>query len=114
MKHSFFLLLLLWSSLYSEDRIEMVYVLGSVNKPGSVEYKLISSQDQPEMILLLAEAGGFSKFAKQNGVSLIRGGTVIKTKDLTLSKLFVSGKKISPEEYDLKPGDIIFVPERGF
>jgi protein involved in polysaccharide export with SLBB domain len=97
-----------------ESVSEIVYILGAVNNPGSVDYGLIESEKQPEMFLLLAEAGGFSKYAKRGEVFLIRNGKVLGTRDLDIAKLLTSGvKDFSGQDYSLLPGDVVFVAERG-
>jgi polysaccharide export outer membrane protein len=85
-----------------------VYVLGAVNSPKAIEFR--EGMTVMEAIL---EAGGFTKFASQNGTSIIRKESgkdhaiPIKAKDL-LTKADLK------QNIKLKPGDYVIVEESIF
>lgn len=87
-----------------------VFVMGFVNKPG--EYELF--KDRPTTVLeAITMAGGFKEGAAQNGTKIIRvedGQEVtipIKVTDITKK-----GQK--DKDVEVKPGDIVVVPESFF
>ena len=85
-----------------------IYVLGAVNAPKFIEYR-----DGITVMQAILEAGGFSKFAKQNDTSIIRneGGKdvviQVKAKDL-----FNDGDL--SQNLKLKPNDYVMVKEGMF
>lgn len=83
-----------------------VYVTGCVQRPGKV---LLDRPLTPLQVIM--EAGGFD-FAKANqkAVRVIRNENG-QTKHFTLNlKKALQGEETEP--FDLKPGDILYVPER--
>jgi polysaccharide export outer membrane protein len=85
-----------------------VYVLGEVNVPKFIEYR-----EGMTVMEALLEAGGFTKFAKQNDTAILRkeGGKdvsiTVKAKDL------IKDGDLS-QNVKLKPGDYVIVKESMF
>ncbi|HPS39626.1 MAG TPA: SLBB domain-containing protein [Candidatus Cloacimonadota bacterium] len=79
--------------IYVPEKMDMIWVSGQVVKPGMLE--IVAGKDWKYYI---AKAGGFTNNRRSAGIRIIRhssGNWVKPTKDLVL-----------------KPGDIIFVPEK--
>ena len=95
------------SILIKEYGNKTVYVLGHVEKPGTI-------QIPPEKPLTLLEAityvGGFSKTAALSRVKVLRveNGKNI-TIEIDVTQITKQGNKTL--DIELKPGDIIFVPQ---
>ncbi|BAV34139.1 sugar ABC transporter substrate-binding protein [Sulfuricaulis limicola] len=96
------------TELRSHEFLSRVRVTGAVRTPRSMPYR-------PGMTVLDAvlEAGGTNDFAAPNRTKLYRK-TKTKTDllDINLADILVKGKLES--NYDLKPGDVVTVPERLF
>jgi polysaccharide export outer membrane protein len=85
-----------------------VYVLGAVNAPKAIEYR-----DGMKVMEAILEAGGFTKFADQNDV------TVRRKKGEELLSLGVKAKQLFNEgdlsqNIELKAGDYVMVKESFF
>ncbi|MDD2310084.1 MAG: polysaccharide biosynthesis/export family protein [Desulfuromonadaceae bacterium] len=85
-----------------------VYVLGAVNAPKFIEYR-----DGMTVMQAILEAGGFSKFAKQNDTTILRneGGkeVIIQVK----AKDILNDGDLS-QNFKLKPNDYVLVKEGMF
>ena len=85
-----------------------IYVLGAVNNPKSIEYR-----DGITVMQAVLEAGGFTKFAKQNDTIILRkeGGkeVIIEVK----ARDILSDGDLS-QNYKLKPNDYVMVKESMF
>lgn len=85
-----------------------VYVLGAVNAPRFIEYR-----DGMTVMQAVLEAGGFTKFAKQNDTTIMRneGGkeVIIQVK----AKDILNDGDLS-QNFKLKPNDYIIVKEGMF
>lgn len=96
------------TELRSHEFLSRVRVTGAVRTPRSMPYR-------PGMTVLDAvlEAGGTNDFAAPNRTKLYRK-TKTKTDllEINLADILVKGKLES--NYDLKPGDVVTVPERLF
>jgi polysaccharide export outer membrane protein len=82
-------------------RVDHIYVLGQVNKPG--EYPV---RHGAGMLELLASAGGPTNRADLGKATIIRGNT-----DTIQLDIFASLAKSQNPEVKLQSGDVIFVPE---
>lgn len=85
-----------------------VYVLGAVNASRAIEYR-----DGMTVMESIIEAGGFTKFAKQNDVEILRKEN---NKDVTIevkAKELIKGNDLT-QNVKLKPGDYIIVKEGMF
>jgi polysaccharide biosynthesis/export protein len=88
-------------------RLDRVYIIGQVGKPGSVP---MSNEEPLSLSKAISQAGGFDRFAKQSKVQLLRPGEKSQTVDV---RAILGGKK-GVEDPVLKPGDTVFVPESRF
>jgi polysaccharide export outer membrane protein len=86
-------------------RLDRVYVIGKVTRPGAIN---LPSQEKLTVSKAISLAGGFDKFAVQDGVQLVRTGSVT-TIDV---KGLLSGKQL--EDPVLTQGDTVYVPEARF
>ena len=91
------------------EEYSTVSILGQVNEPGSFEIK-----GRLSVIELISLAGGFTKIAATNDVRIMRvtpngSRTTIKVK---ANDIINKGKE--DEDVQLKPGDIVMVPESFF
>lgn len=87
-------------------RLDRVYVIGQVQKPGALN---LPSQEVLTVSKAISLAGGFDRFAKQSDVQLVRSGQV-STIDV---KGILLGER-SADDRPLKPGDTVYVPESRF
>jgi protein involved in polysaccharide export with SLBB domain len=89
-----------------EVHSKKVFVFGQVNKPGTFNYELNMS-----VIQAITLAGGFNPLAAKNDTTVTRQVEGRKTKLRVRVEAIAEG---SERNFVLKPGDIIFVPERFF
>jgi polysaccharide export outer membrane protein len=87
------------------DKLNLVYVLGAVSGPKSLQY-----YEGMKILDAILAAGGFTEFAKENKVYVIDKDKNKRKIDL---KLVTSGKDVS-ENVELKPGDYVIVEESFF
>lgn len=96
------------TDLRNHEYISRVRVTGAVQTPSSLAYR----QGMTVLDAVL-QAGGVNEFAAPNRAKLYRKiGTDTKVYPIDLSGILSEGKLAT--NYDLKPGDIITVPERLF
>lgn len=88
-------------------RLDRVYIIGQVAKPGAVN---LPSQEILTVSKSVSLAGGFSQFAKQSDVQLIRTGKRVQVVDV---RSILTGE-IKNEDPVLQPGDTVYVPESRF
>jgi polysaccharide biosynthesis/export protein len=88
-------------------RLDRVYIIGHVGKPGAVNLPSLEVLTVSKSISL---AGGFSQYAKQSEVQLIRSGQRVQVVDVRA--ILTGDTKV--QDPDLKPGDTVFVPESRF
>lgn len=79
-----------------------VYVVGAVTTPRSVEYR-----EGLTVMEAILEAGGFTKFAKQDSIVVLRKGN--HTIPVDLKRLVKDGD--TSQNIPLKPGDFVIVKE---
>lgn len=91
----------------SERKSQKVHVLGQVNQSGSFSY-----ESGMTIVQAITNAGGFTKLASQNSVTVTRIGP---NREKVTFKVPVgdigSGRAAN---FELSPGDIVFVPEAIF
>jgi polysaccharide export outer membrane protein len=86
-----------------------VKVLGQVEKAGAIEIPT----DKPLKLLdAIALAGGFNRLADRKHISLTRLGSDGKTVTSVINADDILQSKNSSDDWALKEGDLIFVPER--
>jgi protein involved in polysaccharide export with SLBB domain len=89
-----------------EYNSKKIFVFGEVQKPGTFQY-----EDGMNIVQAITMAGGFAQHASKNSTSVTRllDGTERRVKvaveDIGLGRA---------ENFNLRPGDIIFVPESLF
>ena len=88
-------------------RLDRVYIIGHVGKPGAVN---LPSQEVLTVSKAVSLAGGFSQYAKQSEVQLMRAGKHVQVVDVR-AILTGSSKDQDPV---LGPGDTVYVPESRF
>jgi len=88
-------------------RLDRVYIIGQVAKPGAVN---LPSQEVLTVSKSVSLAGGFSQFAKQSDVQLIRTGKRVQVVNV---HSILSGDT-KDEDPVLQPGDTVYVPESRF
>jgi polysaccharide export outer membrane protein len=88
-------------------RLDRVYIIGQVGKPGAVN---LPSQEILTVSKAISLAGGFSQFAKESDIQLMRSGKRVQVVDVR-SVLTGDSKAIDPI---LQPGDTVYVPESRF
>ena len=88
-------------------RLDRVYIIGQVGKPGAVN---LPSQEILTVSKSVSLAGGFSQFAKQSEVQLMRAGKHVQVVDV---RAILTGDAKS-EDPVLQPGDTVYVPESRF
>ncbi|MDH5797584.1 MAG: polysaccharide export protein [Paracoccaceae bacterium] len=83
-----------------------VYVMGEVNRPGKVAVKYGTT-----MLQLLAESGGFTKFAATKRIQLHRASRSGQTEVYQFNYRAIE-KGSATQAIRLRSGDVIVVPER--
>lgn len=86
-------------------RLDRVYVIGKVTRPGAIN---LPSQEVLTVSKAISLAGGFDRFAVQDGVQLVRLG---KVQAIDVRGL-LSGKAV--DDPVLQQGDTVYVPEAHF
>lgn len=90
---------------YSQRRVN---VLGAVNSPQTI---LFPPEESMNIVDAISRAGGFTRMAAGNRVSLTRRNSDGTTQTFTVNvdQILNGG---DPLEWELRRGDVIFVPER--
>ena len=88
-------------------RLDRVYVLGPVARPGPFP---LPEEGQLTVSKAITTAGGFERFAKQSKVQVMRAGKRIAEVDVAK---VLKGESTS-SDIVLVPGDTVFVPESRF
>jgi len=94
------------SILVKEYNSKKISVFGQVKKPGTFPY-----QDGMTVVEAVSKAGGFTSMAKENNTTLIRVVDGVKKKFKLPVEAIGQGRA---SNFVLRPGDIVFVPERIF
>ncbi len=88
--------------------------MGAVARPGPVQ---IETEKPATVTRAISMAGGFQRFARQAKVQLLRDGTntTVNVEAILNGQSGDAGKGSQPvEDPQLKPGDVVFVPESLF
>lgn len=91
-----------------------VSVLGQVKNPDRL---VLASEDNTIGILqAITQAGGFTRVARTDAVQVLRTGIAGQEERLTVNmdEMLRPKSVLNIQEFQLKPGDIVFVPERVF
>jgi polysaccharide export outer membrane protein len=89
-----------------EIQSKKVFVFGQVNKPGTFNY-----EQNMSVVQAITLAGGFNGVAAKNDTTVTRVVEGKKLKTVVKVEGIAEG---SEKNFTLKPGDIVFVPERFF
>jgi polysaccharide biosynthesis/export protein len=87
----------------------IVYVLGAVSRPGG--FVLTNDREQMTTLKVLALAGGFTNTAKSSHAVVIRKDAQGKQQQVDVDLKKVRNRQA--EDLQLKPSDILYVPESG-
>lgn len=90
------------------DTCEII-VVGEVNMPGIV---LFAPGEQRTAMRAVFKAGGFTKFAKDTKVRLIRYGSDDERTEETIDINAVVEEGFLDRDVDLRPGDMLIVPQK--
>jgi polysaccharide export outer membrane protein len=93
-----------------EYNAKKISVIGAVNKPGNYN---IPQNRKLTLMEAIATAGGFSEVAAQNKIRIIRWEEG-KKKNIEVNAKDITKEGNGSKDIDLKPDDIIFVPESFF
>jgi polysaccharide export outer membrane protein len=88
---------------YSSKKIS---ILGQVNKPGTFQYV-----DGMSIVEAISIAGGFTSMARPNDVTVTRVINNVEKQFLVPVEAIGQGRT---SNFALRPGDIVFVPQRVF
>lgn len=88
-------------------RLDRVYVLGQVARPGPFP---LPEEGPLTVSKAISTAGGFERFAKQSNVQVMRDGRRLAVIDL---RKVLKGQD-ADKDLVLEPGDTVFVPESRF
>lgn len=94
------------SVLIREYNSKKVFIFGEVNKPGTFPY-----EENMNIIQAMTLAGGFTKSAAKNSCNVTR---LIDGQERKITVAVQEIGKGSERNFQLLPGDIIFVPESLF
>lgn len=94
-------------STFQGNLTDQIRIVGEASKPQSVAYR----QDM-SLLDVMIQAGGLTDFADGNGAVLVRGSEGGKQYSIRLKDLLKRGD-ISAN-VDVKPGDIVIVPQSWF
>jgi protein involved in polysaccharide export with SLBB domain len=93
---------------FSVDSCEVI-VVGEVNAPGIVFF---SPGEQRTLMRAVFKSGGFNKFAKTKSVRLIRYGKNKERSEQVVNAARVVDEGFLDEDVELKPGDMMIVPQK--
>ncbi len=91
------------SVVVREYNSKKVFIFGEVSKPGTLSFS-----DNMNIIEVVTQAGGFTKSAAKNNVSVIRQVNGMEQKIRVPVEDIGIGRE---RNFLLQPGDIVFVPE---
>src|SRR5690606_11018211 len=92
-----------------------VSVLGEVQNPVRIEFP--PEQTSISVVQAITEAGGFTRVARANDVQIIRNEGQRGEERIVLDlerALSSRGRDDTRSDFQLLPGDVVFVPERVF
>jgi polysaccharide export outer membrane protein len=100
----------LWSDdlVVVPSALRVAYVLGQVNKPGSVD---VPSNARMTVSMAVAHAGSYTKFASGN-VQILRHDPSGNVSKIAVDLDAILGGRVELD-LNLEPGDVVWVPPRG-
>ena len=94
--------------IMTADECEIV-VVGEVVSPGIITF---APGEQRTLMRAIFKAGGFSKFAKDKAVRLIRYGKHSKRTEQKVNAAEIIDDGFLDKDIELKPGDMLIVPQK--
>jgi polysaccharide export outer membrane protein len=94
--------------ILTSDAAEVI-VVGEVNRPGMVSF---APGEQRTFMRAIFKAGGFSKFAKNRAVRLIRYGKGSERTEKTVDGAAIIDEGFLDQDLELLPGDMLIVPQK--
>lgn len=92
--------------LVREYTSKKIFVLGEISKPGTFPY-----EENMSIIQAVTLAGGFTKLAQKNGTSVTR---LVSGQETRVRVPVADIEQGREKNFQLQPGDIVFVPESFF
>jgi polysaccharide export outer membrane protein len=89
--------------------VRVAYVLGQVNKPGSID---LPPQTKVTVSMAVASAGSYTKFASTGSLQLLRHSPTGAVRSVEVDLDAILGGRLDLD-LELQPGDVLWVPERG-
>jgi len=89
--------------------VRVAYVLGAVQKPGSVE---VPHNARMTVSMAIANAGSYTKFASTGRVQVLRHDLMGNVSKIAVDLDAILDGRIDLD-INLEPGDVVWVPERG-
>jgi polysaccharide export outer membrane protein len=89
--------------------VRVAYVLGQVNKPGSID---LPPQTKITVSMAVASAGSYTKFASTGSLQLLRHSPTGAVRSVEVDLDAILGGRLDLD-LELQPGDVLWVPERG-
>lgn len=90
-----------------------VSVLGQVNKPDQVQ--LAPEAESIGLAQAITYAGGLTRLAKADAIQVVRTATDGREKRFVVDlNAYLGHRNGAASQFELQPGDIVFVPERVF
>lgn len=98
----------------SEYGAHFVTILGQVNRPDRIEMPIEASTIG--LVAAITQAGGFTRLARDDAVQVTRQTATGAERHITIDVREFLGRRGSggADEFQLQPGDVVFVPERLF
>jgi polysaccharide export outer membrane protein len=96
----------------AEYGAHFVKVLGQVNRPDRIELPIEASSIG--LVEAITQAGGFTRLARTDAVQITRQTARGSERHFTVDVRDFLGRRgaAGTEEFELQPGDVVFVPER--
>ena len=96
--------------LFIPDNFEKrIQIVGAVNGPTTITYR-----EGLTILDVILAAGGFTQFAKENDVKVLREGTTGQREELSVNSKDLMRKGVLGENITMKPGDVVIVKEKIF
>ena len=86
-------------------RLDRIFVIGQVAQPGAV---ILPNQEKLTLSKAISLRGGFTRYAREGGVILIREGENLPVDVNAILK------RQGPQRPELQPGDTVYVPASRF
>jgi len=88
-----------------DNELKKIYVMGAVNAPKYIQYR-----QGIKILDVIIEAGGFTKFARENNVLILRKNSE-QTKEITVKVKDIMKEGNLSQNIYLMPGDFVIVKE---